>query len=298
MIAEDTVTIMEEAPNTTEKINSLGNLSLLPREIRDEIYRYALPKKKYSFGFICHCASLYDSNDPICYGSPRYRRLHSKCREWTESNLSILCLSKAINEEAMASLYLNGIFVFRNDDEELLQHPSTDNMTKIEIYCSPFFDLDWDKDRDSEHNKSIACHRMSAGPLVFFRGDTIKRKSILIVLELGGFWHRATNMTTSPLFKALRQLTGFETVTLRLATVDDDWGRKPDDKDLERMDIGFGPILEDMSIVFEPTLGKSSAKSKMAPEEITPSFQYLRSHDIVFHLRNHQAAISKAKKDE
>lgn len=294
MIAEDTVTIMEKAPKTTKTVTTLGNLSLFPREIRDEIYRHSLPKKMYCSLSTPNCASLYD------YGLMRcHLRLHSKCREWTETNLSILCLSKVIKEEAMASLYLNGTFVVRNDGEiKHSQHPCTDRMTKIEVICSPFFDPDMDEASDPEYDTSMGYYRMLAGPLIFFQGDTITRKSILVILELGKFWRLANSMTTAPLFKALERLTGFETVTLRFAAWDYEWERAPDDKERERRYIGIGLILEDMSMSLEPTLGKSSAKSELLPEEIASSLRDIRIRDVVFHPRNHQAAISKAKKDE
>lgn len=98
-------------------------------------------------------------------------------------------------------------------------------------------------------------------------------------------------MTTSPLFDALRQLTGFETVILRLAAVVDDFGRGSTDKEWERMYIGFGPILKDMSMSLEPTLGKSSAKSEPLPEEIASSLQDSRIRDVVFHLLATSGAI-------
>ena len=129
---------MKKASNTTKTIKSLGKLSLFPREIRDEIYRHSLSRKKYSWWSILDCTTLLNSKDPNSYGSFSYVHRNFMGREWTESNLSILCLSKAIKKEAMASLYLNGTLAFQNDNEiKVLQHPSTDNMTNIEIFCGP-----------------------------------------------------------------------------------------------------------------------------------------------------------------
>lgn len=145
---------------------------------------------------------------------------------------------------------------------------------------------------------------MRAGPLDSFRGDIVARKSILIVLELGEWWRHSTDMTVSPLFVALKQLTGFETATLRLVATDESYRRKPIDKGWEGLYTNFGSLLEDVRISLEPTLGRS----RILPEEIGPSlgfsrihdavFQVSRSREVVFHPQHHQDAVSKATKDE
>ena len=294
MMAESTVTIMKEALNTTQTVKSLGALSFFPREIRDEVYRHCLPKKRYCWDSVLDCASLYDPNDPVVYGTMRYRRLHSKCKEWTKSNLSILSLSKDIKEEAMVWLYLNGTFcLYYNLNlmraEQVPQHPGTNNMTNFEISYGAAIDPEMG-------SKSYGW--MDGGPLHLFGGDTVTRKSILVVLRLCEWWRYAAIMTVSPLLDALKQLTGFETVTLRLAFVE--FGKWPNTDEWRMLYTGFGSVLEDMSMALEPTLGKSSAMSEHLPEEIGPSLHKSRKgiREVVFHPRNHRAAISKAKKDE
>lgn len=293
VIVEDTVTNMKKAPDTTKTNNSLGDLSLFPREIRDEIYRHSLSKEDYYGNCILTSARIYDAS------------LSSKLRKRTQSNVSILCLSKAIKEEAMTWLYLNGTFVFwynLDQDRHFPQHPSTNNMNKIEIFydAALYLDLNFESDFSIRWNTSISYGSMRAGPLDFFRGDTITRKSILIVIELCKWWPYATAITKSPLFDTFKQLTGFETVTLRLAVADDGSGEWPKANEWEGLYTGFGSVLKDISMCLGPTLGKSSAVSELIPEQIGPSLENSENgiREVVFHPRNDQTAISEAKKDK
>lgn len=294
-MVEGIVMILKTALTRAKTTNPLGDLSLLPPEIRDEIYRHSIPKKKYYWRTTFRSSGFYDY-DP-------YLHRGSKCKEEP-----IFCLSKAIKEEAMALFYLNGTFVFRynlgDHSKTVGQDSGTNNMMNIELFYNASLDpaIHLSSDRVRDHKIGISYNSANAGPLDSFRGDALPRKSILIVLRLGEWWRHATKMTTSPLFDALRQLTGFETVTLSLAAADGEYGKWPEDEEWERMYTGFEPVLREMSISLEPTLGKSSAISELSPEEIGPSLRgliYDRGiRDVVFHPRNHQAAISKAKKDE
>lgn len=203
----------------------------------------------------------------------------------------------------MDVIYLDGTFVFDCDlakaGEIVSQHSSTDKMTKIEMFYNAVLDPDMDFGNDwaIKYNTSLCYGCAKAGPLDFFPGDTIARKSILIVLRFCQWWRHATTMTESPLFEALEQLTGFETVTLRLAAACDSFGKWPKKEEWEKLYTGFESISSEMSISFGPTLGKSSAMSELLSGENGPSLADCGIHEVVFHPRNHRAAISRAKKD-
>lgn len=286
---------MKTASTDTKTAKPLGALSLFPREIRNEIYRHSLPTTKYYWSRIVRSAEIYDAVESLCR--------NPNVKEWYEPNLSVLCLSNAIQEEVMDVIYLNGTFVFQCNREEaeekIPRHSSIDNMTKIEIFYNVALDseMEFVNDWSIRDNTSLCYGCAKAGPLDFFRGDTIARKSILIILELCEWWRYATFMTESPLFEALEQLTGFETVTLRLRAAYNPW-RWPKKGEWGKLYTGFESLLSEMSESLEPTLGKSSAMSELPPEQIGLSLAYRGIREVVFHPRKHRAAISKAKKDE
>ena len=300
MRVEGIVTKLKTALTHAKRTTPLGDLSLLPPEIRDEIYRHLLPQNKYYWTSPLTPSGFYD-HDPYFY------------RNLERNEPTILWLSKDIKEEAMSLFYLDGTVVFRYGIEDLgslvPQHFSADNMNNIEIfYDASLPAMDSGDEMVMNHNTSVSYGFAKAGPLNSFRGDTITRKSIHIVLALCKWWRYATKMQTSPLFDALKELTGFETVTLSLAAAvaghyvdDDDWW--PKDEEWEGLYTGFGSVLHEMSISLEPSLGKSSAVSELEPQEIIDdclSGLMYRSgiRDVVFHPRSHHAAIAKAKKEK
>ena len=245
---------MKTTPTNMETPKPLGNLSLFPREIRDEIYGYIFPKKQY--------AALYFDGRSYFVENP-----HHYSQEWTESNLSILCLSKTIKEEAIALLFSKTVFRL---------HCST----RSEYKTNPRpLDVDWMTSIELFYNVDA-----SVGPLDLFRGDTVRRMSILIDLRVRSSWDddNITNLTASPLFDALKQLTGFEEVRLRF-TINFCY-------DHDKPAPGtFEPAFRDMGVLLTPTLGNSSVMSRVP---------HSHSWEVVFHPREHQAALAKAKKDE
>ena len=288
---------MKTAPTDKKTAKPFGALSLFPREIRNGIYRHSLPTKEYYWSRILQSSEIYES--------VLYWRRQSSSKRWSKFNLPVLCLSNAIKEEAMDSLYLNGTFVFQSclgeTGEKIPQHSTADKMRKIEIFYTAALDpdMDFESDLGIDYNTSLAYGSAEAGPLYLFCGDAIARNSILIVLKLCHWWRHATAMTESLLFEALQQLTGFETVTLRLVAAYDmscwEW---PRDEEWAELYTGFGDILSEMSMSLEPTLGKICAMSELLPEQIGPSLEGCGIREVVFHPRKHRATISKAKKDK
>lgn len=110
---------------TKDKYNSgLGTLATLPREIRDEIYGYI---------FSGLCKAIYSSTWKLL--NIPDRRLLTKLRE-SGVDLTMLQLSKAINHEAAAVLYSEGVFlcslIFKLK-LVCLPQASIDRMMRIEL---------------------------------------------------------------------------------------------------------------------------------------------------------------------
>ena len=295
---------MDTTTNNARILKPLGDLSIFPREIRDEIYGHVLPRaKKYR--------AFYSSSICRPFNYERHdRRAHTdfKRKEWIGSNMSILRLSKAIKDEAMLLLYSEGTFCFRDcinpHDIDVPWHPKADvidRMTNIELFHDPTCIPEWEMLSFTEHPRCAGARLLE-----FFQGVSVTRKSILIVLDADddGWLDVATAMVPwrlfSQLFKVLRHLTGFQTVTLRLlvkpsslagATVKE-W---QDLRGWAKLSAELETLLTAMSQDLEPTLGNSSAMSEIVsgPKEI--GF-YGQTH-VTFHPRDHLAAIPKAKKD-
>lgn len=290
-------------------LKPLGDLSLFPREIRDEIYRHVFPKKYKAF----YSSSIVR---PTVLKQTDLQAVHfSMYHDWTASNLSILRLSKAIKDEAMPILYSEGTFRFYYGlgpqyPKEVPQLPNidiTNRMTNVEIVYDAQLDPHMDPEADSylEWDASNCYGCAPAGPLEFFQGVTISRKSILIELRGCSFGvYLATKVTGSPLSRSLRQVTGFKDVTLRLATnkgvyCPAKWTSKAQGKEWidagewEKLYAGFIPLFRAMSKNLEPALGKSSAMSELEPGESSSRLSSSGQRHIVFHPRDHQATISK-----
>ena len=301
---QGTINTMNTTPTNTKVLKPLGDLSVFPREIRDEIYRHVFPtSKKYR--------AFYSSS--IC--RPAYYETPTafKRKEWTGSNLSIMRLSKAIKDEAMALLYSEGTFCFHDclfnpHGINVLQHQNADainRMTNVVL----FYDATqvFEDETFAATNPNYDC--AGAGLLGFFQEVSVMRKSILIVLVVFDYYAwkgDATAMVASPLFKVLRHLTGFQTVTLRViasytsyhslqstaGTTAKTWQST---QQWAKLYAGLESILNAMSQDLEPTLGNSSAMSELVPGP--EEFEYSGQRHVTFHPRDHLAAVSKAKKD-
>ena len=164
----------------------LGDLSLFPREIRDEIYRHIFSKtyKAFYSSSIVKPAFYNKSNDYALSLVERDRE------ERIAADLSVLRVQKAITNEAMLLLYSETTFGFcyaapwypgssvlpLDGDINIINR-----MTNIAISCNlgytlvidlePCIALGW---------SSIGYSFFPAGPLEFFQGVCIKRESILL----------------------------------------------------------------------------------------------------------------------
>ncbi len=287
-----TINTMDTTPTNTTMLKPLGDLSVFPREIRDEIYRHVFPSSKRYRAF-------YSAS--ICRPAIR--------QEWVGSDLSILRLSKAIKDEAISLLYSEGTFCFRDcvnpDYIHALRHPNADvidRMTNIELFHDAIYVPEW------EMLAATKPYCAGAGPLEFFQGASVMRKSIHISLEIfdGAWLNYATAMAVWRPFKVLRHLIGFQTVTLRLIAICTSFprpqgsaGNKLKESQPPRrwakLYRGLDTSLSAMSKDLEPTLGNRSAMSELVPGP--DGFWYSGQRHVTFHPRDHLVSISKEKKE-
>lgn len=289
---------MKITPANTETLKPLGDLSILPREIRDEIYQHVFSKTYRAF----YSASIIR---PASYDMPDRSSLTDR-EPWSGSNLSILRLSKAIKDEAMPLLYSKATFCFyesldEHECEKFLRRSNVDindvanRMTNTKL----FLDMTFDPQRDYPW---IFYDFAPAGPLQFFQETSITRKSILIGLTLDGPGCLAMKWKGTSLFRAIKQLSGFETVTLRLLTRSYNccpprWEAEATLEEWENTGLweklyaGPKPLLAEMSDDLEFALGKRSTIGEFIVREFDPS--RIGQCEITFHPKDHlQAAMS------
>ena len=301
--ADQNITASIDTTSTNTKTRSaLGDLSHFPREIRDGIYRHVFPTYRASYR---HRSST---------SKPTVLELTDvqldKCN-WTVWKLSILRLSRNIRSEAMPIFYSKGIFRFHiglreefsNEVPQLPDVEFINFMSNVEIIYDARIRYDW-----SERASRI-YGAASAGPLELFQGAKVSRNSIVIMLnwcEMAASY--AADMTNSPLFRSLRQMIGFKNVTLRFTTNENVYCPLPgisQAKEKEWVEAGtwkklyggFTPLFLAMSKDLEPTLGKSSAMSKLVPGEPGGTLEVSGRRAIKFHPRGRQAITSRANKD-
>ena len=316
--ANQTSTVdMKTTSTITKTRKPLGDLSYFLREIRDEIYQYVLSRKYKAF-YSCSIVrpTGIQKTDLQIVDIPIYHNL-------TASNLSILRLSKAIKDEAMSIFYSEGTFRFyyspRLGQSYLKEGPQIPNfdvisrMTNIEI----IYDTQINPIVFSTQTASSMYAGAPAGPLEFFRGSNVSRRFILIVLRLCGWAaYCASEMTKSPLFRSLKEMTGLKNMTLRFITNGNVYC-SPQIRDRiqskewvlagewDKLYAGFTPLFTAMRKDLEPSLGKSSAMSELVPGEsmyfdpnLRDRFEVSGQREIVFHPSDHLAAKSKANKSK
>ena len=283
----------------------LGNLSLLPREIRDEIYRQVLSKMHQAF----YSCSLVESVIHVQPDRCTLSLLKGERGGKTKSGLSILRLSKAIQDEAMPLMYSEVIFFFSYyinpfPPRRTFGIDITTRMTNIVVSYDIALELEKTPDATMVWNVSMGHVSGRPGDLALFQGASIKRNSILIDLSLRELSSHATKITRLPLFEAVKRFTGFKTVGVRITAVfprrtpargssETATNKSLDVARWEKLYAGLEPLLMAMSEALEPTLGKSSPVSEHGSEDLAR----VQRH-ITFHPQDHLAAMSKAKTEE
>ena len=74
-------------------------------------------------------------------------------------------------------------------------------------------------ERTLDVNDREAVCSASPGPAALFMGNSVERRSALVEFRMTELPRYASELIFSPLFDALKQLTGFRTVTLRLSVL-------------------------------------------------------------------------------
>lgn len=248
---------------------SLGSMSALPRELRDEIYSYVLPR-----GHTLFWQENQESNYlPIGrFLSNSFQPLHSP-----GSNLALLCLSKNIHEEATPLLYSQNNFVFfppspvSQKPAKLPRGAIADCITSVEFHLileDVYEQWTTDTEEAREYHARVSFGALLPGSVALFTGRHVRRRSALIKVEPRAWFSHATHIIPSPLFAAFGLLTGFQKVTVRIyasamyfcprKSMGDDeiayWSQMEDWKMI--LFAGMEPLLEAFRVPLERTLGR------------------------------------------
>ena len=287
---------MKPAHANTGAPEPLGNLSIFPREVRDEVYRHVFPT-----GNIAFYLPLYEA--PAFYVKLDRSLGYLTFESWTKVKLSLLCLSMTFRDEAMSYLYSKGIFCFNysflRDQDPNVDINIINRVSKVEI----LYDVMLDKDSDIagfDVNMVLLDDSTPAraGALSFLQGASIARKSVSIGLRVdyplcqGREMPISAKMTKSPLLEALKQFTGFETVTLTLLY--DEMIVRPEAHAGDCC-MSFEPFFSVIRKTLEPTLGNSSAIS--GTTRIGRYKTMSERRHITSHPRDHLAALANANND-
>ena len=139
-----------------------------------------------------------------------------------------MTVSKAIRQEFLAVLFGKAVFVLQNIVEPIImatwkrkQIPFIDQVLNVCYLVSLFPPSDMRDDKFSRmlrdsHNANIFMSERSAKPIEFIMGTEVLRNSCSI--ELDSATIRVMPLLQSPLFMAIKGLTGFKVVTLKLTT--------------------------------------------------------------------------------
>ena len=210
---------------------SLGTLSILPRELRDEIYRYLI-RTKY-----------YIDNRPF---QPRDEGGAIKV---------MLNMSKSIRQEILAVIAAEASFELLDASPGEMERWTRedilfiDQIQKIEYNKHTFMlrGQDW-------RDRSL----LAAGPISPFVGQDVRRTSC--VIKLGPLTPEAVSILESPFFKAIADLRGFKNVVLCLWAYPWDWCPEYVMKYLGGASYtdnasSFKKFVDRLSSTLEPSLG-------------------------------------------
>ena len=249
----------------------LGTLSVLPRELRDKIYHKLISNKYYIFysplRFIPYSENLVESSR-----EPR----------WRQADLAILRTSKSIYHEVTSRLhiaeftfyverFIHVVGPFANSNSVAYNPFKNLNhlMLNVEIILDLSSSFNFERDEDFwgtfDTDAESMLAKAQAGPLSFFAGSQVSRNTM--VIRLAYYAPCVINITSSPLFHAIQQLTGFHTVVLLtddLCSLDE-WlsdetlitqvGRKYGARHWRKMFARHQTLLNEIGKELEPSLG-------------------------------------------
>lgn len=121
------------------------------------------------------------------------------------------------------------------------------------------------------------------GPIALFKGNSVQRNSAFIKFKMLEWSSNTPSQIYSPLFEALKLLTGFRTVTLRLEAPPW-WGSR---KQWAELCAGLEPLMNEITLALEPTLRTSAMGEQGLGEDWSMHFPPFLQ--FVFHPRDHLA---------
>ncbi|CAD6568552.1 MAG: hypothetical protein ASARMPRED_001858 [Alectoria sarmentosa] len=256
---------------TTEGILGLGILVKLPREIRDEIYRYLVKR-------------LYHINDPSIWiprDMPIIIRTLLKELEKVDLDPNTLLLSKAINHEAAAVHYSESTFLCYLDYSKnivcLLQVP-IDRMMKIElkVYSGLQAILERLGKPDSENTKyhietwATTIKRLN-------RTDLVRK---IIHLKFDIHTSHVLQAVPSEMLHDLRTLIRYQTVIVELSVIFRNRDGRPSGNLADRSKCS-GEVLilltEAVNSDLEPALGPATFSHARPPIKVPGQTRYSSS---------------------
>ena len=214
-------TTLSPTASKSAKLTPLGTLSILPRELRDQIYSIYL----HAHGLLYHPNAWLD--DQTWCGK-------------SSQGLSIMRVSKAVHAELLSILCSKGLLKIDHFVFSLKKQPSHLPVAKDVCNVSIFLDCAFFSPR--------SLSSVSGGSVCFFTGTSKMRNSC--VLHFRRCTPKARLIRQSPLIHAISQLTAFKTVQLVFTPKDPGWitRSRPQNDDLET-------LVREISRALEPTLG-------------------------------------------
>ena len=234
----------------------LGTLSILPRELRDGIYRHVHNHRYYLTPY------------------PRTSRLKWQPYDNAVLSLSMLAVSKTIRQEFLAIIHAEGEFIIweepfvkewfprawtRNDIPFIRQIQNVELFTSVHAWSRDFYIANG-MDYSRENDTSL---KTDAVAISFFTGTEILRKTCIIKF-VRPWAPGMIQMLESPFFDVLKNLTGFATVVLQVLSYEGNWRAEEvltyigEDPLYTNCAVGFRVIVDAMSMVLQSTLGPSA----------------------------------------
>ena len=287
-----------------------GTLAMIPRELRDEIYRLSLAVERSHLD-ACFCGTA-SWDRPCCnegYASTCYmwyppslaienRKRKASSQKWGGGSFSLLGVSSSIRTEALHALRTWGHFMF----------PEPYLGRKVERYDIPFLhfisDLRLrfiiDQPDDGWLGDPLWCTTSyqstidtPAYPLSYFTGHDAHRKTCAIEI-----WYSRSlglhKLLQSPLCNAIRGLTGFENVILIFVyEKESSWDQYGDESGMiyDRTDItAFSALTTTFSTALGNELGPSTSTniSDRWQWRIMDMFHHTLETSIEFHPRTYR----------
>lgn len=228
----------------------LGALSVLPRELRDEIY-----------GHFCDKDYWFDDKSVL-----PGRTLSLGYSDLWYSIRDIATLSTTIRREFLAILHADAVFNFWVPIGEVPKTWTRDDMP----FCDQIKNVRWAISLWVMNDTYCMSHNMEYDHLnrrilgltagvSLFTGADIARKSC--VVELQSCTPRSILILRSPFFDGIKLLTGFMTVKIKLSSQRKDWC--PEDaltygggsRSFQDYAVGFRIFLDAVRTALEPSLG-------------------------------------------